>query len=92
MNIDEKSRALKDIEKLDRVMHEFVKLKLHEKYPQIYEWAKNYANDAKHYYEKGDYFTSFGCANYAYGFIDCVLIMEGKKKDETEKIVRPEFP
>ncbi len=32
--------------------------------------------------EKGDYFTSFGAANYAYGFIDCILVLENKK-DET---------
>ena len=82
-NLDEKTRVLKDIQKLDKIVNEFVKLKFNKKYPQIFEWVSNYSNDAKHYYEKGDYFTSFGAANYAYGFIDCILILEGKKKDET---------
>ena len=49
---------------------------------QDHEWAKNYLHDAKHYYEKGDYFSSFGCANYAYGIIDGILIHEGKKEEE----------
>ena len=77
--MDEKARAEKDIVKLERILTEFRKLKLDAKYPQVMEWAENYATDAKHYYDKGDYFTSFGAANYAYGFIDCVLVIEGKK-------------
>ncbi len=80
--LDEKARAKKDLDKLERILAEFKKLKLDEKYPDVTEWAENYARDAKHYYDKGDYFTSFGAANYAYGFIDCVLVIE-KKKDET---------
>ena len=80
--LDQKSRAKKDLEKLDRIIIEFQKLGLDKKYPEVLEWAENYANDAKHYFEKEDYFTSFGAANYAYGFIDCVLVIE-KKKDET---------
>ncbi len=77
----EKERAKKDIEKLERILAEFRKLGLDTKYPQVTEWAQNYAQDAKHYYDKGDYFTSFGAANYAYGFIDCVLVIEGKKDE-----------
>ena len=80
--MDQKTRAKKDLDKLDRIIIEFKKLKLDSKYPQVMEWAQNYATDAKHYFEKGDYFTSFGAANYAYGFIDCVLVIE-KKKDES---------
>lgn len=83
--MNEKTRALKDIRKLDVILKEFVGLGLHEKYAKIYEWASNYANDAKHFYDNEDYFTSFGCANYAYGFIDCILILEGKKKEEIKK-------
>jgi hypothetical protein len=80
--MDEKARAKKDLEKLERIIKEFKKLGLDSRYPRVMEWAQNYANDAKHYYEKGDYFTSFGAANYAYGFIDCVLVIENRK-DET---------
>ncbi len=80
--MDEKARAEKDLKKLERILEEFRKLGLDAKYPPVMEWAENYAKDAKHYYDKGDYFTSFGAANYAYGFIDCVLVIEGKKDEE----------
>jgi len=80
--MDQKERAKKDLDKLDRIIIEFRKLGLDSKYPEVLEWAENYATDANHYFEKGDYFTSFGAANYAYGFIDCVLVIE-KKKDES---------
>jgi len=79
--LDEKSRAKKDIEKLDRIVIEFKGFGFDKKYPQVYEWAQNYATDAKHYFEKGDYFTSFGAANYAYGFIDCILVLENRKDE-----------
>jgi hypothetical protein len=77
--LDERSRAKKDLDKLERIIAEFKRLGLDKKYPQVMEWAQNYATDAKHYFGKGDYFTSFGAANYAYGFIDCILVLENKK-------------
>ncbi len=84
-NITEKSRALKDIKKLKEIMREFLRLKLNKKYRAVYEWVKNYANDAEYFYKNKDYFASFGCVNYAYGFVDCILILEGKKKEELPK-------
>jgi len=32
--------------------------------------ARSYFEDAKYYYEKGDYVTAFAALNYAHGFID----------------------
>ena len=32
--------------------------------------ARGYFEDAKYYYEKGDYVTAFAALNYAHGFID----------------------
>lgn len=80
--MNEKERALKDIRKLEAVIKRFAGLGLGGKYPESYEWAKNYLHDAKHYYEKEDYFSSFGCANYAYGIIDGIMIHEGRKEEE----------
>ncbi|MEK6979393.1 MAG: DUF357 domain-containing protein [Candidatus Micrarchaeota archaeon] len=77
--MDERERTHKDIEKLKEILSEFKKLGLAEKYPSVHEWAENYYKDAKHYFEKKDYFTAFGAANYAYGIIDGILIMEGNK-------------
>ena len=75
-------RALKDIQKLEKALHDFVSLGLSKKYKQVLDWAMNYFNDAKHFYENKDYFTAFGAANYAYGMIDAILIAEGKKEDK----------
>lgn len=32
--------------------------------------AKAYYEDAKHFFEKGDYVNAFGCVNYAHGWLD----------------------
>lgn len=79
--MDKKERAKKDIAKLDRIILLFKKLKLDKKYPKVMEYVENYGSDAKHFFEKQDYFTAFGAANYAYGFIDAVLVIEGKKDE-----------
>jgi hypothetical protein len=81
--MDAKERAKKDIDKLDRMLQVFRGMDLGRKYPQVLEYAENYASDARHFYEKGDYFTAFGAANYAYGFLDAVLVIEGKKDENT---------
>ena len=39
----------------------------------IIELAQQYYEDAKYYFEKKDYFTAFGCINYAHGLIDAYL-------------------
>lgn len=79
--MEPKERAKKDLDKLDRIIKRFKELGFSEKYLKVLEYAENYAKDAKHFYEEGDYFTAFGAANYAYGFIDAVLVIEGKKDE-----------
>lgn len=79
--MDAKTRAIKDINKLSLMLTRFRSLGMAEKYPRVLEYVENYAADARHFYEKGDYFSAFGAANYAYGFIDAVLVIEGKKDD-----------
>jgi hypothetical protein len=74
-------RAKKDIDKLDRIIEIASNLGLEEKYPSAFEYARNYGEDSKHFFDKGDYFSSFGAANYAYGYIDCILLLEGKKDE-----------
>ena len=81
-SMEEKERALKDIEKLEQILIYCKSLKLSSKYDTVVQWADNYYTDSKHFYEKKDYFSAFGAANYAYGIIDALLILEGKK-DET---------
>ncbi len=79
--MDEKTRAQKDLDKLGKIIAVFKSYKFDAKYPEVFEYVENYASDARHYFGKGDYFTSFGAANYAYGFIDAVLVIEGKKDE-----------
>ena len=80
--MDERERAQKDIGKLENAVKRIEELGLAGRYANPYNWARNYRSDAKHYFDKGDYFSAFGCANYAYGIIDAVLIQEGKKEEE----------
>lgn len=77
--MDRKSRAETDIRKLEEIIAEFGRVGLGKKYPAPLEWALNYLADSKHFFSQGDYFTAFGAANYAYGIIDGLLIVEGKK-------------
>jgi hypothetical protein len=79
--MDEKERAEKDIKKLEAIIKEFKSYKFN-RYNEVLEWAVNYFNDSKHFFDKGDYFSAFGAANYAYGIIDGLLILEKKKGDE----------
>ena len=76
--MEPKERAKKDIDKLELMIKKFKDMGLGKKYSTILEYAENYCNDAKHFYEQGEYFSAFGAANYAYGFIDAVLVIEGK--------------
>ena len=36
----------------------------------FYGMAKAYFEDAKHFFDKGDYVNSFACVNYAHGWLD----------------------
>ena len=48
---------------------------------QILEMAERYYQDAKFYLEKKDFFTAFGCINYAHGLIDAVRMKENRKME-----------
>ncbi len=47
--------------------------------------AKSYFNDAKYYYQKGDYVTAFAALNYAHGFIDAGVRL-GVFKGEDDRL------
>jgi len=77
-------RAQKSLEKLEIRITDIRNLGFHKKYPEIFELASQYTKDSRHYFEKGDYFSSFGCSDYAYGLLDAILIIEGKKGEFPE--------
>lgn len=66
--MEHKERAEKSIEKLKFRLNELSQVK--EKYSYLYNLAKQYYADSVHYFEQKDYFTSFGCSDYAYGILD----------------------
>ncbi len=45
---------------------------------EIVDMARRYYEDAKYYFQKKDYFTAFGCINYAHGLIDALRIKLNK--------------
>jgi len=63
-----KERASKSISKLQLRLKEVSNIP--KKYTYLYELAKQYYNDSVHYYNIDDFFTSFGCSDYAYGILD----------------------
>ena len=74
--MDEKTRVQKDI-----VMFEENNKQLHERtltdsQKKIVELATQYYQDTKYYADKKDYFTAFGCINYAHGLLDAILKTE----------------
>ena len=68
--MDEKTRIKKDI-----VMFEenIKKTKTHKNQKKIIELASQYFEDSKYYLEQKDFFTAFGCINYAHGLLDAIL-------------------
>ncbi len=72
--MDEKERAGKSLEKLK--MHLERSRWVKEKYPKIFSLAGQYAEDARHFYNKEDYFSAFGASDYAYGLLDALWMTE----------------
>ena len=65
---EHEERAKKSIDKLHLRLNELSKIP--SEYTYLYNLANQYYKDSIHYYEKKDYFTSFGCSDYAYGILD----------------------
>ncbi|MBU1166555.1 DUF357 domain-containing protein [Candidatus Micrarchaeota archaeon] len=81
--MEPEERAKKDIEKLERIIAFLKHEGLDSQYSEVMGFIENYYSDAKHFYSQGDHFTAFGAANYAYGFADAILVIEGKKDEQT---------
>lgn len=66
------NRIKKDIELFEKNCEEV-------KDGRIVDMAKRYYEDSKYYFSLGDYFTAFGCINYAHGLIDAIRLFSGEK-------------
>jgi len=71
---NEKQRARRSLHLLSKLLEKCKDLK--HNFAIQYDLASQYYSDAKYYYEKGDYFTSFGCSDYAYGLLDAILLVK----------------
>lgn len=75
--MNESERIKKDITMFETSLAELDSSSLTGNEKEAFDQAKRYYEDTKYYLEKGDYFTAFGCINYAHGLIDGI-----KKKQE----------
>ena len=68
--MDEKTRIQKDITMFEENIKKTKTTKNNQK---IIELATQYFEDSKYYVEKKDFFTAFGCINYAHGLLDAII-------------------
>jgi len=80
--MDEKTRVLKDITMFEQNITHVEKVPINEQQQKIVELATQYYEDTKYYAKKKDYFTAFGCINYAHGLLDALI--KPHQKEETE--------
>lgn len=71
--MDEKTRIKKDIVMFEENLQKLDYIKLTKSQEKILELAKQYYEDSKYYLAKKDYFTAFGCINYAHGLFDSII-------------------
>jgi hypothetical protein len=71
--MDEKTRIQKDIIMFEENIKKPEKINLTCSQKKTIELATQYYKDSKYYKDKKDYFTSFGCINYAHGLLDAII-------------------
>ena len=71
--MNEKTRIEKDILMFEENLQNMQQRDIDEERSKIIELASQYYEDTKYYLEKKDYFTAFGCINYAHGLLDSVI-------------------
>ncbi|RKY96430.1 MAG: DUF357 domain-containing protein [Candidatus Hydrothermota bacterium] len=71
--MDEKTRIKKDILMFKENLEQIKNKKLTKSQNKTLELAKQYYEDSKYYLDKKDFFTAFGCINYAHGLLDSII-------------------
>ncbi len=74
--MDEKTRVQKDIVMFEENVKQINEKTITDGQKKILELASQYYQDTKYYVGKKDYFTAFGCINYAHGLLDALLKTE----------------
>ena len=79
-HLSESERITKDIALFELSLLELDQVLLTTDEAEVLAQAKRYYEDTKYYLEKGDYFTAFGCINYAHGLVDGIRMQRGLLK------------
>jgi uncharacterized protein len=79
--MDEKTRVEKDIVMFEENIKQIDKNTLSDSQKKNLELASQYYEDTKYYTKKKDYFTAFGCINYAHGLLDAILKTQQLNED-----------
>jgi hypothetical protein len=74
--MDEKTRVQKDIIMFEENIKQINEKTITDSQKKTIELASQYYQDTKYYAGKKDYFTAFGCINYAHGLLDAILKTE----------------
>ncbi len=69
--MDQKTRVATDITMFEE-NQKTLPPRLPEPTTAVLTLACQYYEDTKYYYNKRDYFTAFGCINYAHGLLDAI--------------------
>ncbi|MEM0224732.1 MAG: DUF357 domain-containing protein [Desulfurococcaceae archaeon] len=91
MSVDLKDRVLAYIRNVELFMSKVSPEALDDNARKIYDLANAYLNDARYYYEKGDYVTSLSCIAYAEGLLDSLRLMnlvQGVEWSPLSKIIK----
>jgi len=83
--MNEKTRVEKDIIMFEENSKKTSEITVSDEQKKIMELATQYYEDTKYYTQKKDYFTAFGCINYAHGLLDAVLKqhhIEGREHED----------
>ncbi len=71
--MDDKTRIEKDIVMFEENIEKTQKMSLTNSQKKTITLASQYYEDAEYYHKKKDYFTAFGCINYAHGLLDAII-------------------
>lgn len=71
--MNERTRIEKDIVMFDENLQKTKKELQTDRQKKIIELASQYYADSKYYLKQEDFFTSFGCINYAHGLVDAIF-------------------
>gem|GEM_PF-401254 len=82
--MNEKTRIEKDIEMFEENIKHIHEKTLTTPQKKIVELATQYYEDTHYYTKKNDYFTAFGCINYAHGLLDAILQTINQREESNE--------